>query len=1128
MNQENEVFKKLRPSFAASDWQRGVSMWRAEDVLEAYWEDDQLIQAVVCSSDGRNSYHQSILVVPSTPGVMAVDGRCSCPMEHNCKHVVAACLQAFIQGEEDLRLVATGSHGSVSPTNPEVTPPALRLSHGAQQWLGHFQSTVLAATARPQKPKKALVYSIQSGAHGYELQVLQATLRANGDISKTQPYRRDVNDVLWHPPEFFQDSDVVVFEALVLYRHQQVTRSTQFPLHGAYGYRIVQACLATGRAYFKSANAQAQSQALRPGKPRAGRWEWRNEKAASSNAPVTQLRCFIEPEAQALPLEPLMYLDTQSHELGELQLETPAAIANALLQAPGFSPNELVLLAPHLKEMAELAELPLPLPAIKASTELLHPKPVPHLRLGVVQRPNHHRHLGPEPVARLSFLYADWQVKSPHEDEIEYRQSEQKITGIVRNLLSEKIFLGQLYGAGLSVYQSYSFNALDLWCLAYPNQMHWHQFFSHHLPALKNQGWQIEVTQDFPMQMHEAKLFDADLIESSQAGWFDVALEIEVEGKKMPLAPLLANAIHQYGRKIFNDLDDAPASQKNELYIPWQEKDHKMHWLSVPRQRLQPLLQLLHEWLDGVGLGKNPDAAKVLRLSRFDLNQIHRLERAGVLANGAHELRQAAQTLSEQGKLPLCQPPKGLRATLRHYQLEGMSWLSFLAQHQLNGLLADDMGLGKTLQTIAFILGEHEAGRLTQPALVVMPTSLVRNWSDEVQRYAPSLKTLALHGAERHAQFAAIPEHQIVLSTYALLPRDIEELSKIDWHVLVLDESQRVKNAKTQAAQALRTLRSRHRVCLSGTPLENHLGELWSQFDFLLPGLLGDDAQFNKRFRVPIEKQNNRERALQLADRIRPFMLRRTKAQVVQELPSKTETLVKIELEGKQRDLYETVRATMDKKLREVIGQQGFARSQILFLDALLKLRQVCCDPQLLKSSKATAGKIHSAKRAALMEMLTELTEEGRKILVFSSFAEMLKLLSKELQEQRIPHNFLIGESTDRAEQVAQFQAGQTSIFLISLKAGGVGLNLTAADTVILYDPWWNPAAEQQAIDRTHRIGQEKPVFVYKLIAAGTVEERILSLQLKKMQLADEVLAGAISDLGLTEQHFNALFAPLD
>jgi SNF2 family DNA or RNA helicase len=456
--------------------------------------------------------------------------------------------------------------------------------------------------------------------------------------------------------------------------------------------------------------------------------------------------------------------------------------------------------------------------------------------------------------------------------------------------------------------------------------------------------------------------------------------------------------------------------------------------------------------------------------------------------------------------IPEAPVPAGFKASLRPYQQQGVNWLQHLRQNGLGGLLADDMGLGKTAQTIAHIVIEEAAGRMDQPVLVVVPTSLVPNWTAELTRFAPHLRVVVLHGLDRHERRRDLTGVHVVITTYTVLSRDIEEMTALIWHMVVLDEAQAIKSATSKATHAVCRLQTRHRVCLSGTPIENNLGELWSQFVFLMPGLLGQRKSFNRRFRTPIEKDGDEVRRRQLSTRIRPFILRRTKSAVATELPPKHTILRRITLAPDQRELYETIRATMHEKVTEGIAARGVGQSHILVLDALLKLRQVCCDPRLVKlpSARLTGT---SSKLEDLMEMVSEMIAEGRRILLFSQFTSMLDLMKAPLADAGIPFAELRGDTGDRAEPVRRFEAGEVPLFLISLKAGGRGLNLTAADTVIHYDPWWNPAVEDQASDRAHRIGQTKSVFVYKLIAADTVEERIVELQERKAALASLALS---------------------
>ena len=457
------------------------------------------------------------------------------------------------------------------------------------------------------------------------------------------------------------------------------------------------------------------------------------------------------------------------------------------------------------------------------------------------------------------------------------------------------------------------------------------------------------------------------------------------------------------------------------------------------------------------------------------------------------------------------------------HQIEGVAFL--LGRRR--AILADDMGLGKTVQTLAHVLAEKENGRLDRPSIVIAPTSLMTNWRQECERFAPDLRVLVLHGTDRKQHFERISDHDLIITSYPLLPRDSAVLLKEEFHYVILDEAQFIKNPKTQFAQIACALKARHRLCLTGTPMENHLGELWSLFHFLLPGFLGDELRFNSLFRRPIEKGQSEDRRKLLARRVSPFILRRKKEAVAQELPPKTEIVQNVELTGAQRDLYESVRLAMHERVRQEVDSKGFSRAHIIILDALLKLRQICCHPQLLSLPSAQKVK-ESAKLDLLLDLLPEMISEGRRILLFSQFTSMLDLIEKEIDKLKIPFVRLTGETRDRATPVAAFQDGKVPLFLISLKAGGTGLNLTAADTVIHYDPWWNPAVENQATDRAHRIGQTKNVFVYKLMTVGTVEEKISAMQARKRELVEGLLSEkSAENLKLTSDDLDVLFSPL-
>jgi SNF2 family DNA or RNA helicase len=555
--------------------------------------------------------------------------------------------------------------------------------------------------------------------------------------------------------------------------------------------------------------------------------------------------------------------------------------------------------------------------------------------------------------------------------------------------------------------------------------------------------------------------------------------------------PILAGLLKQ---DFLEETLDRP--NQGFVYAPLPNGDA----LKLPIGRVRRLLRHLSALVDPKFFGK-------ARVHALDAAALAGLEGLGIEA--PRGLARLKERLEHFSKVDEVETPEEIKATLRDYQKSGFQWMQFLASHGLHGILADDMGLGKTLQTLAHLMAEKTSGRSGgRPSLVIAPTSVVPNWRAEAVKFAPGLRVLVLNGADRKKYYRSIPHADLVITSFALLQRDIAKLLAYEYHILVLDEAQYIKNPRAKVAQAACQVIARHRLCLSGTPIENHLGELWSLMHFLIPGFLGTEDAFNRNFRKPIEDEGDAEKNAILKKRIAPLVLRRTKDQVAKELPPKTEMVHLIELSSDQKDLYETVRATMDKRVRAAIAARGIEQSQIVFLDALLKLRQICCDPRLLPEDFA-AGIHSSAKLDYLKEMLVTLVEEGRNTLIFSQFTTMLGLIEEYLIKTKVPYLKLTGGSKDRGKLVEQFQSGKFPVFLISLKAGGTGLNLTAADTVIHYDPWWNPAAEAQATDRAYRIGQDKPVFVHKLLCQETVEERIHRLQLDKAKLAEGLLADA-------------------
>ena len=614
----------------------------------------------------------------------------------------------------------------------------------------------------------------------------------------------------------------------------------------------------------------------------------------------------------------------------------------------------------------------------------------------------------------------------------------------------------------------------------------WVRFVAERLPELRAMGWQDEIADDFGPRQVE-KIGNWDMRIADGVGGFALEPGIEVDGVRVNLLPILTKLIEAGGMDAARVIGQDVVTSLEDGRV-----------VRLPAEKVRQLLAVVS---DLMGASKRISAGALIlppteAAAVLDLEEI-----LAARYDDRAAIRAQIERFRPDAEWPDVPLPESFRATLRPYQQRGVNWIQGLRREGLSGLLADDMGLGKTAQTIAHITVEQAAGRLTNPALVVVPTSLVPNWLNELQRFAPHLSVLVLHGIERHERRAQAAEADVIITTYTVLARDIEEMRGLKFHLVVLDEAQAIKSPYAKATHAVCQLQANQRLCLSGTPIENNLGELWSQFAFLMPGLLGGRRDFAKRYRLPIERRADELRRAQLARRIRPFMLRRTKAEVVPELPPKHTILRRVTLAPEQRDLYETIRAAQHEQVREHIAAAGLAQSRIQVLDALLKLRQVCCDPRLVKLEAARAVTA-SSKLEDLTEMVQEMVAEGRRILIFSQFTSMLDLIEPRLKHAKIGFVTLRGDTRDRADPVDRFEAGTVPVFLISLKAGGRGLNLTSADTVIHYDPWWNPAVEDQASDRAHRIGQTKSVFVFKLIAADTVEERILDLQARKAELA--------------------------
>jgi len=1026
------------------------------------------------------------VVIYAANNMLSAD--CSCPVGFDCKHGVATALkwQSFLEHERR-----------------KPRPQAIQDDRSARLklWLSRIPANQLRLNTLA-TGSHYLLYTLDTDvselaaadpqAHDVRVTLQKAYLKANGEWSQFQNFVPDFYSLSWNAPAFLKDQDKAILNLLRALQHQK-----NFCLRGEPGALALRHMLATQRLRSASTGKRVS-----PGPTLTMQWQWQE------HASQWQLSAMLPGIShwQLISVDPPCYLDDAASVLGEIDNPLSGAQIAYLSVMPQVPASDMKQTAILLRQRLSRDQLPLPVEPDVVFCDT----PTPSL-LMVSANTEDGLCL---PALRLHFDYAGLPVflrDAANSQGIMLQEYQGRHFQIQRNLRLEEQFCATLHSLQLVMRHELG-NWQDVWVPAHNANQHlltiWQQMLDVHLPALQQQGWLLTIDADYHLPIGDA-VFDVNVSDhandldnnpgDNKPGlWFDFALSLQAGAVNLPTLEAVEAWLE--------------ADTPDELLMAINGQ-----WLRVDTRPLQTLRGLILE------LFNRKQLDKPVRLPAY---QAALLQDLPTLDNRKAPLTAALlKQLQDFNGLISIDPPTGLLAQLRPYQQQGLNWLAFLQQFGFGGILADDMGLGKTLQTLALLLHLKNSGQLKKPVLVVCPTSLTSNWLHEARRFTPQLRTCLIQGSKRKHAFSQIEDSDLVITTYPLLPRDVRQYAEHSFSMLILDEAQLIKNPNTRIASDVRTIKCDTRLCLSGTPLENHLGELWALMDFALPGLLGGRKTFNKQYRSAIEEQHDRDRQHELARRIAPFMLRRTKADVAQDLPPKTEIVQYVELEGKQRTLYESIRISMEKRIRDLIAQKGMARSHIEFLDALLKLRQACIDPRLVKLDKA-ADIIESAKLNWLSENIPVLLDEGRHILLFSQFTEVLGLIELLLNSKQIAYAKLTGQTRHRQTVIDQFQSGEVSIFLVSLKAGGSGLNLTAADVVIHVDPWWNPAVENQATDRAYRIGQDKPVFVYKLVAANTIEERIQQLQKQKQALADSLFSdtGAVG-LPVEKEALMALLA---
>ncbi|GAA5130346.1 DEAD/DEAH box helicase [Luteolibacter yonseiensis] len=1059
----------------------------------------------------RKQPYDTEVVFFRTGRAWAVEAVCSCPVGMYCKHGAAVILLML----EKL-------------LPPRIAPPVAaapvpaQLDHSVTSWLDKIQTAQQTAVSPPKKPtveKRFLAFCLMQTTYYGQPPVWRFVLRVatfqkdggftiSDTVAQADPSK---------PPKYMVPEDFIP-ASLYYQRRRKEGIWDEMGLTGDGWEDLLQATFATGRFYVSgSGDSEWIPARAGPDLPALPAWEM---LADGSARPVLEFEDGVP--RIILPTLPPRYLERDTGTIGLLSSHTPPNVLSSWTVGPRIPARQVAAITEKLQQLAPS----LPLPQDVRTVQLPPVTPKPHL---VIQkRLFGYRYSAREIICgRLFFQYpggqplpqidpAAAQVHYEIREGIRYVQPRDpafESDAESRLRLLNFIPLEQAIQPNLLTPEDRRVSVPD----TAPDEMMeaWFDFLvSPALAAMRQDGWTVEIEPSTGLLIRDAGAFFPEIEPETSHGieWFRFDAKFEIDGKKLNLIPYIAEAIRRNIPPI-----GSPGFPEFLIFPCERPEEGSIRFPAGPLMEMVDQVRHLFSSHQGDGPVRIDRLGAAVVAHSLALNDSETLRSLAKLASNL-------LNISSIENIPL---PRKVTAKLRDYQAEGFRWLQFLTANSLHGILADDMGLGKTVQTLAHLAAES-AKKPRKPSLVIAPTSVAPNWAAEAEKFTPHLTVVLLQGKERGDSYKRIAKADLVITSYPLVTRDFEILSAQEWHVCVLDEAQYIKNPNSIVAKNVCQFRASHRLCLSGTPMENHLGELWSLMRFLMPGFLGDEKSFNTHLRRPIERDRSSTAQISLNRRVAPLILRRTKDQVATELPPKTELIHPITLARKQTDLYESVRAAMDKRVREAIAAQGLAKSHIIVLDALLKLRQICCHPLLLKTP--AARKItDSAKLLYLTdELLPTLLEEGRRILLFSSFTSMLELIEAHLQEARIPFLKLTGQTQDRASLVKKFQSGDVPIFLISLKAGGTGLNLTAADTVIHYDPWWNPAAENQATDRAHRIGQTKPVFVHKLVCTGTIEERILELQKHKSALVEALLSEETSKLRIDPETLSHLLAPLE
>jgi superfamily II DNA or RNA helicase len=1097
---------------------RGRSYARQGAVLASHWTSDRTCLVGEVQGGDVEPYAVAVIVTSTPTGRLTdIDGACTCPVEFNCKHAVALVL-ADDQGPPDTKAVA----------------PSLSLVRDGEA----------TALLEPPSPSPGTGRGPATAGRGSRSPDWEAPLRALVDPDAAGPSEAGDGDIglqfelVLTPPDRGSRSNApttgIRLRPVVRNQSQNWVRTgiswSRLDQDNAYGRQVrggrashltvLSELLALSRlsnhrtySYYSSADEAVWLQTVNSRRL----WDLLAE-ARDVRLPMVQsgrqaLPVDLRPApapvvidatrpGSGLELRPRVTVDGEDVPLGSSLLIGEPAHGIAWWDAPdGFvtPPTRLALAsfeAPvddHLRGLLAFGAIAVPPEDEERFLRELYPS----LRRRIVVGSSDHSVDLPElPAARLVLMvrYVEghrvelkwsrsaagatwmedlWDSPSRLGDRVAEDRIVEAVTAAISSLpgLLEPTLFGDRLAPG-----------------AVLTGMAAVRFLGETLPVLEEiEGVEVENQGEFPeyREIVEAPVVELGGSSSGDNDWFDLTVTVTVDGEEVPFA----------------DLFVALAEEQTHLILP------SGTFFSLDREELRQLAGLIAE-----ARALDDHAGEGLRLSRFQASLWEDLQRLGIVTAQAREWEQSVRALTEANNRIEHAVPDLLHATLRPYQLTGFNWLAYLFEHRLGGVLADDMGLGKTIQALALMCHTWEQGLTDAAYLVVAPTSVVGNWAAECRRFAPDLNAVTITGTEKRrgiplAELAA--QADVVITSYALFRIEYDAYAGVDWAGLFLDEAQFAKNRGSQAYQRARMLPVPFKVAMTGTPIENNLMELWSLLSITAPGLFTNPDRFTDHYRNPIEKKGDTERLAQLRRRVRPLMLRRTKEQVVRDLPEKQEQVLELDLHPKQRKLYQTY---LQRERQKVLGLLGdVQKNRFEIFRSLTLLRQASLDMSLVDAKHVG---VPSTKLDALMEILEEVAADGHRVLVFSQFTRFLTLARRRIEEAGIQYCYLDGSTRKRDVVIDEFRSGTAPVFLISLKAGGFGLNLTEADYCIILDPWWNPATEAQAVDRLHRIGQTKKVMVYRLVAKDTLEEKVMALKARKSALFSNVMDGGDFESG--------------